>query len=128
MASAKFQESQGKIEKSVNNIKSSEEYSEFIERNKTSPPKPIIFKFDVGLLDNSGCKLKPNEISVDEYTVDVLRHGVLNSWGTSWFFARREFLFLSSVSYPYHLAGSVSGNVDLDPGQSSSYSGQSSSF
>jgi len=73
MASAKFQESQGKIEKSVNNIKSSEEYSEFIERNKTSPPKPIIFKFDVGLLDNSGCKLKPNEISVDEYTVDVLR-------------------------------------------------------
>ena len=73
MASAKFQESQGKIEVSVNNIKSSEEYSEFIDRNKTSPPKPILFKFDAALLENVGCKLKPNEISVDELTVDVLR-------------------------------------------------------
>ena len=73
LSSAKCQESQAKIEKSVNSIKSSEEYSEFIERNKTSPPKPIIFKFDPSLLENSGCKLKPNEISVDEYTVDVLR-------------------------------------------------------
>jgi len=73
LANAKCQESQGKIEKSVNNIKSSEEYSEFIERNKTSPPKPIIFKFDASLLENSGCKLKPNEISVDENTMDVLK-------------------------------------------------------
>jgi len=73
MASAKCQESQGKIEKSVNNIKSSEEYSEFIDRNKTSPPKPIIFKFDASLLENSGSKLKPNEITVDEYTGDVLK-------------------------------------------------------
>jgi len=72
-ASAKCQESQGKIEKSVNVIKSSEEYSEFIERNKTSPPKPILFKFDANLLENSGCKLKANEISVDEFTVDVLK-------------------------------------------------------
>lgn len=73
MSSAKCQESQGKIEKSVNAIRSSEEYSEFIERNKTSPPKPIIFKFDTSLLENSGIKLKPNEISVDEFTVEVLR-------------------------------------------------------
>lgn len=73
LSNAKCQESQGKIEKSVNAIKSSEEYSEFIDRNKTSPPKPIIFKFDANLLENSGCKLKPNEIAVDEFTLDVLK-------------------------------------------------------
>ncbi len=81
MAGAKSQESQFKVEKSVNNIKSSEEYAEFIERNKTSPPKPFLFKFDGSLLqmqDNSTTaaatsRLRPNEIAVDEFTVDVLR-------------------------------------------------------
>lgn len=74
MASPKCQDLHSKIEKSINCIKSSEEYSEFIERNKTSPPKPISFKFDQNLLiDNSQNKLKPNEIIVDDLTVDSLR-------------------------------------------------------
>merc|ERR1712198_42126 len=73
MASPKCQDVQGKIEKSVNCIKSQEEYSEFIERNKTSPPKPISFKFDQSLLENSQTKLKSNEITVDDLTVDTLR-------------------------------------------------------
>jgi len=73
LSNAKCQESQSKIEKSVSAIKSSEEYSEFIERNKTSPPKPIIFKFDTNLLELSGVKLKPNEIAVDEFTIDALK-------------------------------------------------------
>ena len=74
MASPKCQDLQSKIEKSINGIKSSEEYSEFIERNKTSPPKPISFKFDQNLInDNSQSKLKPNEIIVDDLTVDSLR-------------------------------------------------------
>merc|ERR1740137_410818 len=73
MASTKCQDVQAKIEKSVNCIKSSEEYSEFIERNKTSPPKPISFKFDTTLLDNLQTKLKSNEITVDDLTVDSLR-------------------------------------------------------
>jgi hypothetical protein len=74
MAGAKCQESQFKVEKSINSIKSSEEYTEFVERNKTSPPKPVIFKFENSLLEGASlCKLKPNEIAVDEYTVEVLR-------------------------------------------------------
>ena len=73
MASPKCQDLQARIEKSVNSIKSSEEYSEFIDRNKTSPPKPISFKFDQNLIDNSQTKLKPNEIIVDDLTVDSLR-------------------------------------------------------
>jgi len=73
MASTKCQDVQAKIEKSVNSIKSQEEYSEFIERNKTSPPKPISFKFDTTLLDNIQTKLKSNEITVDDLTVDSLR-------------------------------------------------------
>jgi len=73
MASTKCQDVQAKIEKSVNCIKSSEEYSEFIERNKTSPPKPISFKFDQSLLENLQTKLKSNEITVDDLTVDSLR-------------------------------------------------------
>jgi len=73
MASSKCQDVQAKIEKSVNCIKSSEEYSEFIERNKTSPPKPISFKFDQSLLENIQTKLKSNEITVDDLTVDSLR-------------------------------------------------------
>merc|ERR1719495_1383736 len=73
MASTKCQDVQAKIEKSVNSIKSQEEYSEFIERNKTSPPKPISFKFDTTLLDNIQTKLKSNEITVDDLTVDTLR-------------------------------------------------------
>ena len=36
-----------KIENSVARIKSSEEYSKFIELNKTSPPPSISFKFEV---------------------------------------------------------------------------------
>ena len=74
MASPKHQDLHSKIEKSINCIKSSEEYSEFIERNKTSPPKPICFKFDQNLInDNSQNKLKHNEIIVDDLTVDSLR-------------------------------------------------------
>ena len=74
MASPKCQDLHAKIEKSINCIKSSEEYSEFIERNKTSPPKPICFKFDQNLInDNSQNKLKHNEIIVDDLTVDSLR-------------------------------------------------------
>merc|ERR1712240_338502 len=73
MASTKCQDVQAKIEKSVNSIKSQEEYSEFIDRNKTSPPKPISFKFDTTLLDNLQTHLKSNEIIVDDLTVDSLR-------------------------------------------------------
>lgn len=73
MSSIKCQEIQSKIEKSVNSIKSSEEYTEFIEKNKTSPPKPISFKFDNSLVENQQTKLKSNEITVDDLTVDSLR-------------------------------------------------------
>ena len=73
MSSTKCQEIQSRIEKSVNAIKSSEEYTEFIEKNKTSPPKPISFKFDQSLLENQQTKLKCNEITVDDLTVDSLR-------------------------------------------------------
>jgi len=73
MSSIKCQEIQSKIEKSVNSIKSSEEYTDFIEKNKTSPPKPISFKFDQSLVENQQTKLKTNEITVDDLTVDSLR-------------------------------------------------------
>ena len=73
MSSIKCQEIQSKIEKSVNSIKSSEEYTDFIEKNKTSPPKPISFKFDQSLVENQQTKLKSNEITVDDLTVDSLR-------------------------------------------------------
>jgi len=73
VSSSKFQEIQSKIEKGVNSVKSSEEYLEFIDKNKTSPPKPISFKFDQSLLEGQLTKLKSNEIVVDDLTVDTLR-------------------------------------------------------
>eukprot|EP00088_Acartia_fossae_P059822 TRINITY_DN7150_c0_g1_i1.p1 TRINITY_DN7150_c0_g1~~TRINITY_DN7150_c0_g1_i1.p1 ORF type:complete len:868 (+),score=211.06 TRINITY_DN7150_c0_g1_i1:62-2665(+) len=75
LANVRCQESQTKIEKGVNNIKSSEEYTEFIDRNKTSPPKPVVFKFDKSLVEQGAAPpaFKVNEIIVDECTVDILR-------------------------------------------------------
>jgi len=79
-ANVRSQESQTKIEKGVNNIKSSEEYTEFIERNKTSPPKPLVFKFDSSLLDQDTMPgLKANEIVVDDCTLEILKSRLRDS-------------------------------------------------
>ena len=44
-ANKKCSEMQYRAEKSVGAIKASEEYSKFIEINKTSPPEAFVFKF-----------------------------------------------------------------------------------
>jgi len=73
MASSKCQDIQGRIEQSIGCIRSSEEYAQFTEKNKTSPPRPIHFTFDIGQLESQTTRLHPNEIAVDDLTVDILR-------------------------------------------------------
>ena len=41
---------QVKVEDSVNAVKAADEYKRFTEINKTTPPAPVVFKFDETLL------------------------------------------------------------------------------
>ena len=49
-ASPRCQEMQVKVEDSVNAVKAADEYKRFTEINKTTPPAPVVFKFDETLL------------------------------------------------------------------------------
>ncbi len=60
-----------KIDSGVTAIRSSNEYSTFIDQNKTSPPSAIHFKFDKTLVKQT--QLASDAIVLDDLTVDSLR-------------------------------------------------------
>lgn len=74
VADKKFQDLYNRIESNIISVKSSEEYTKFIENHKTAPPKPLYFKFDTSLLDNHKLNLSPNAIVLNDLTMDSLKH------------------------------------------------------
>ncbi|RZC33087.1 tyrosine-protein kinase Fps85D, partial [Asbolus verrucosus] len=70
----KFREIQKKVELSLEAIKPSEEYKDFTEKHKTTPTEPVKFTFDESLVEDSAGKLLPNQLTVDNLTVEWLRN------------------------------------------------------
>ena len=59
-ASPRCQEMQVRVEESVSAVKAADEYRKFTEINKTTPPAPVVFKFDETLLaGNHDDKIEP---------------------------------------------------------------------
>lgn len=73
LTSTKFVDIQKRIEASVQNVNACEEYKEFTDKHKTSPPSPVPFVFDEALIDENVGKLQPNTLTVDNLTVEWLR-------------------------------------------------------
>ncbi|XP_058063046.1 tyrosine-protein kinase Fer [Anopheles bellator] len=71
--SDKYADIQLRIESSIANINSTEEYRDFTEKHKTSPTAPVVFQFDESLVEDSLGKLQANTLTVDNLTVDWLR-------------------------------------------------------
>jgi tyrosine-protein kinase Fer len=70
----KFREVQKRIEGSLEAIKPTEEYKDFTEKHKTTPTEPVKFTFDESLIEDSAGKLLPNQLTVDNLTVEWLRN------------------------------------------------------
>ncbi|KAJ3640839.1 hypothetical protein Zmor_027376 [Zophobas morio] len=70
----KFREIQKRIEASLESIKPNEEYKDFTEKHKTTPTEPVKFTFDESLVEDSAGKLLPNQLTVDNLTVEWLRN------------------------------------------------------
>ncbi|XP_041968248.1 tyrosine-protein kinase Fer isoform X2 [Aricia agestis] len=69
----KFREIQSKIETSIQNLRPQDEYKEFMEKYKSPPSTPIPFTFDESLVDDTSGKLQPNQLTVDNLTVEWLK-------------------------------------------------------
>ncbi|XP_028161880.1 tyrosine-protein kinase Fer isoform X4 [Ostrinia nubilalis] len=69
----KFREIQSKIETTVQNLRPQDEYKEFIEKYKSPPSTPISFTFDESLVEDTSGKLQPNQLTVDNLTVEWLK-------------------------------------------------------
>ncbi|KAJ0177696.1 hypothetical protein K1T71_006569 [Dendrolimus kikuchii] len=69
----KFREIQSKIELTIQNLRPQDEYKEFIEKYKSPPSTPVIFTFDQSLVDDTSGKLLPNQLTVDNLTVEWLK-------------------------------------------------------
>ncbi|XP_067142993.1 tyrosine-protein kinase Fer-like [Centruroides vittatus] len=68
-----FQTVHTRIKESIEAIIASQEYTVFIDKNRSSPIAPVEFKFDEYLLDDYTGKLKPNQLIIDDYTYDNLK-------------------------------------------------------
>ncbi|KAF5305505.1 hypothetical protein FQA39_LY01596 [Lamprigera yunnana] len=71
--SEKYREIQKRIENSLDTVKPTEEYNDFTEKYKTTPTDPVKFNFDDSLVEESAGKLLPNQLTVDNLTVEWLR-------------------------------------------------------
>lgn len=69
----KFREIQSKIELTIQNLRPQDEYKEFIEKYKSPPSTPVIFTFDQSLVEDTSGKLQPNQLTVDNLTVEWLK-------------------------------------------------------
>ncbi|CAH2040361.1 unnamed protein product, partial [Iphiclides podalirius] len=69
----KFREIQSKVESTVQNLKPQDEYKEFMEKYKSPPSTPITFTFDESLVEDTSGKLQPNQLTVDNLTVEWLK-------------------------------------------------------
>ncbi|CAG9765232.1 unnamed protein product [Ceutorhynchus assimilis] len=74
LTSDKFRENQRRVELSIDSIRPIEEYKDFTEKYKTTPAEPVKFIFDESLVEESAGKLLPNQLTVDNLTVEWLRN------------------------------------------------------
>ncbi|XP_060523708.1 tyrosine-protein kinase Fer isoform X2 [Cylas formicarius] len=73
LCSEKFREPQKRVEGSIDSIKPAEEYKDFVDKFKSTPNEPVKFTFDESLVEDSAGKLLPNQLTVDNLTVEWLR-------------------------------------------------------
>lgn len=71
-----FQMLHNSLLESIEHINSEKEYQDFVERYKSKPIPPIDFHYDESLLNNYVGKLKPEQIAVDEFTIDTVRERI----------------------------------------------------
>ncbi|XP_053605756.1 tyrosine-protein kinase Fer isoform X3 [Plodia interpunctella] len=76
-SSDKFREIQNKIETNVQHLRPQDEYKEFIEKYKSPPSTPISFTFDESLVEDTSGKLQPNQLTVDNLTVEWLKEKLI---------------------------------------------------
>ncbi|XP_045514859.1 tyrosine-protein kinase Fer isoform X1 [Pieris brassicae] len=69
----KFKEIQGKTETTVQNLKPQEEYKDFMEKYKSPSLSSVTFTFDESLVEDTSGKLQPNQLTVDNLTVEWLK-------------------------------------------------------
>ncbi|CAG9787334.1 unnamed protein product [Diatraea saccharalis] len=69
----KFREIQSKIETTVQNIRPQDEYKEFLEKYRSPSSTPVVFTFDESLVEDTSGKLQPNQLTVDNLTVEWLK-------------------------------------------------------
>lgn len=62
-----------RFDSSVSAVKAADEYTKFIEQNRTSPPSPVVFKFDDTLLEAGKIGLSPSSVVLDDLTIDTLK-------------------------------------------------------
>ncbi|KAM3966985.1 tyrosine-protein kinase Fer isoform 3-T3 [Aphomia sociella] len=77
----KFREIQSKVESTIQNLRPQDEYKEFIEKYKTPPSTPIVFTFDESLVEDTSGKLQPNQLTVDNLTVEWLKEKLIELEG-----------------------------------------------
>ncbi|XP_061704531.1 tyrosine-protein kinase Fer isoform X3 [Cydia pomonella] len=78
----KFREIQSKVDSTVQNLKPHEEYKEFLEKYKSPPSTPVSFTFDESLVEDTSGKLQPNQLTVDNLTVEWLKEKLTELEGT----------------------------------------------
>ncbi|XP_066248419.1 tyrosine-protein kinase Fer isoform X2 [Euwallacea similis] len=74
LSSEKFRECHSRVHQSIDSIKPIDEYKDFTERYKTTPTEQVKFAFDESLVEESAGKLQPNQLTVDNLTVEWLRN------------------------------------------------------
>lgn len=72
--SEKFVEIRKRIETSLESLDPEAEYKDFTEKHKTVPAEPVKFAFDESLVEDSAGKLLPNQLTVDNLTIECLRN------------------------------------------------------
>ncbi|CAF4820434.1 unnamed protein product [Pieris macdunnoughi] len=73
----KFKEIQGKTETTVQNLKPQEEYKDFMEKYKSPSLSSVTFTFDESLVEDTSGKLQPNQLTVDNLTVEWLKEKLI---------------------------------------------------
>ena len=59
-------------------VNPSEEYMEFTEKHRSLSVSPVLFRFDDQLIEDTVGKLQPNQLTVDNLTVDWLRQRMMD--------------------------------------------------
>lgn len=77
-ASHQFSEINIRTDSHLEIIKTTDEYKDFTERNKTQPNEPVRLSFDLSLIDDTSGKLLANQLTVDNLTVEWVRSRMLD--------------------------------------------------